>query len=171
MAKEKKAETPATETTAAASTDATAPAAATEVAVVTPAAVAVGGSISIGGLKFKVKDQVTMPLLKQKDGEAVYVKLVGAIFVGKEIKNKRSGEVEQKPAMMVNVINLENHRPMQYIVNAVLQGTLEDDPRYNEKKYVGKSFAILKLPQGEGKRYKNFEVMEIETDGEVAETV
>jgi hypothetical protein len=129
----------------------------------------VGSNFALNGMKFKVIEQVTMPLLKQGDNEAVYVKILSKVFVGKEIKNKRTGEVEQKPAQMVNVVNLENGRPMQYIVNAVLEGTWNDNPKYANGAYVGKSFGILKLPQGEGKRYKNFEVFEIETDGEVAE--
>lgn len=148
-------------------TEASAEAPATEsMAVATVAPINLGGAIALNGIKFAVKKQVTVPLLKQKDDEAVYIKFVGAMFVGKEIKNKRDGSVEQKPATLANVVNLETGAPMQYIVGAVLQGTLEEE--YPNGGYVGKSFAVLKLPQGDGKRYKNFQVMELETDGEVA---
>lgn len=131
-----------------------------------------GGQIvtMANGLKFRVTRQVTLPLLKQSEGQVVSVKITSEIYIGREIKADAKGErANEKPADLVRVIELNTNRPMTYIVPAVLKSTLEDE--YPKGKdgiwgYIGHNFAIMKHPAAPGKRYKQFEVLEIETDGE-----
>lgn len=111
----------------------------------------------VGGRTYAVKRQVVVPQLKQKDGETVYIKIVDLIHKGKEIKDA-TGVL--KAAQLCTVINLVDGKHYAYLTNAVLEGVLADE--YPGGAYIGKSFAVKKLPAPEGKRYKSLEVVEIE---------
>jgi hypothetical protein len=66
------------------------------------------------------------------------------------------------PANIALVIDLTTGEEMQYIISAVLGSTLAEE--YPDHSYVGKSFAVMKLPpdHGRGKRYATFSIAEIE---------
>lgn len=137
-----------------------------EVATLPAQASLVGNVITHeGGRKFTVKRQVTLPLLKQIDGQVVTIKITSAIYVGKQITDaKNPDKAKEKPADLVHVVELISGRPMVYIIGAVVKGNLQE--QYPKDTYVGKCFAINKRPGPTGKRYKDYEILEIEDDGE-----
>lgn len=111
------------------------------------------------GTKMSVARQITLPLLKHKDGETVYITVVSEIYSGKQIKPKE-GDQQQKPADLVKIIDLQSGLPHVFIVPAVLKDAFIMD--YDESNtYVGKSFAIMKMPREEGKRHKNLQIVEL----------
>ena len=107
----------------------------------------------------KVVKAVTRPTLSLQPGTPVFVKIIKAIYVGKEIKGTEK-KADQKPADIADVINLETGKEQQLVVGAVVKANLEE--MYEGAKYVGKSFMITKLDKKEGKRYFNYEISEIE---------
>jgi hypothetical protein len=118
------------------------------------------------GLKFKVKKNVTLPLLKLEDGGAIFIRADEPIFLAKEIEGTRArknaeGQVQQPPHLL-NVTNLETGEQMQIIANEVLKSTLED--AYPDTSYVGKSFRVERKPIQKGKKYATFTVAEIEVE-------
>ena len=110
--------------------------------------------------KFKRTKVVTMPLLKPVLDQPFYVKMTGEIFLGKEIKAGEGAKME--PAHLVNCVNLETGELCQIIVPAVLLSIVNEE--YPENSYVGKSFEIVKMAKGGGKRYHPFKVAEIEVE-------
>jgi hypothetical protein len=123
-------------------------------------------TVNVGGRKFTVTKQVTLPLLKHGDGQIVTIKVTSQIYIGRQLVTPDSKtNPATKPADLVRVIDLLTGRPMIYIVSAVVKSTFETE--YPDNAYVGKSFAIHKLQKVEGKRYKGFEILEIEDNGEV----
>ena len=109
--------------------------------------------------KFRVKRQVTLPLLKPEVDKPIFIKITSDIFLGKEIKG--SGEkATMEPAHLVNCINLETGEECQLIVAAVLMGIFEDE--YAGNSYVGCSFRIVKGAKKDGKRYHPYSISEIE---------
>lgn len=115
-----------------------------------------------GGKQFSVKRMVTLPLLKHADGATVFIKIKGAIFTGKQVKTE--GKVNEKPADLVNIQEMVSGRDMQYIVSAIVKSNLEE--LYPDQSYVEKCFAIRKGETVVGKRYKGYEILEIEDNGE-----
>jgi hypothetical protein len=113
--------------------------------------------------KVKVVKQVTVPTLSPKPDAPIYVKMLGAIFVGKEIKSAKKpeeGGVEQKPADLALVVNLETGEEMHLICSAVFKANLQDT--YPKDTYVGKAFRVAKLGKRAGKRYFDYAIAEIE---------
>jgi hypothetical protein len=145
----------------------------------------VGAEVALAdGLIFKVKKQLTRDVLKQRDGETIFVKITGPIYQGKTLegaKKKTNGEPEMAPARLCEVADLRTKRLHLIIANSVLEGALKeafptpgegtvtvakDDKDGTETiptpGYVGKSVAITMHPAPEGKRYKTFTVFELE---------
>ncbi len=116
---------------------------------------------NIGGITYKMKRRVVLALLKHAVNQTVYIRFEAAIKVGKEILAK-PGAASMGPAQIAVVIDLTTGEEMQYIVSAVLLSTLKEE--YPKDAYIGKSFAIHKLPPDtkRGKRYATFSVAEIE---------
>jgi hypothetical protein len=116
-----------------------------------------GGFVLPGGKEFTVIRKVTRTLLKHRDGETVFVTVVEPIHVGKEIKGAKMAAAD-----LMTVIDLTTGHEHDYIVNTVLHGVL--DETYQKNAYVGKSFAIFRMPpdEGRGKKYATFAVTEIE---------
>lgn len=113
--------------------------------------------------KVKVVKQVTVPTLSPQPNEPIYVTFLGAIFLGKQIdQKKKDGEevVNEKPADLALVRNLSTDAEQHLIVSAVVKGNL--DETYPKDSYVGKSFRIEKLAKRAGKRYFDYAVAEIE---------
>lgn len=105
----------------------------------------------------KIIKKVTMPLLKQQIDVPIFVRVDGAIYVGKELKGDKAGE---KPADIMHVTDLTSGEVMQYLVPSVVKSTLEEE--YANEAYVGKCFALTKHNKKEGKRYFTFSIDEIE---------
>ncbi len=122
--------------------------------------------------KFKVKRQITRPLLKHAVGETVYIRILSKPYLGKEIKS----ETGRGPATLINVQNLLTGAPgeMQYILSAALYKETRDKEgnvkeidgalyeTFGDKEWVGTCLAIRKFPKAEGKDYHTFEVLELE---------
>lgn len=109
------------------------------------------------GFAFNKTKQVTLPILKKQDDVPVYVKFIGEVFTGKEVKGNSANNAKMEPARIANVINLETGEEMQLIINTVLESILNEN--YPDQKYVGKCFEIIQYSPS-GKKYKNFRVSE-----------
>ena len=106
---------------------------------------------------FKVAKNVTLPLSKWKNDQAKFLLIESAIFQGKQIAQK-DGQPEEKPADLLNCIDLETGEQAQVIVGTVLKGTLQDE--YPDNAYVGKYFSITQL-RDPGKKYNTYSVQEL----------
>lgn len=101
---------------------------------------------------------VTRPVLSLEIDKPVYFTALGAIYVGKEIKQK-AGDADVKPADIMDIRNLETEQEQQLIAAAVVKANLEET--YPKEGYVGKSFKLVKLAKKEGKRYFGYSITEI----------
>ena len=108
---------------------------------------------------FKVKRNITLPLIKPAIDTPVYIKIASPMFVGKAIQKAGDGK-NMEPATLVNCVNLETGEEAQIIVPAVLKGIFEDE--FPDEAYVGKAFQITKHAKVSGKQYHNFSVAELE---------
>jgi hypothetical protein len=106
---------------------------------------------------FRVARNVTLPLSKWKNEQPKFLLIESAIFQGKEIAQK-DGQPEEKPADLLNCIDLETGEQAQIIVGTVLKGTLQDE--YPDNAYVGKYFSITQL-RDPGKKYNTYSVQEL----------
>lgn len=107
----------------------------------------------------KRKKLLTRPVLKFVTDKARYVKIEGAIYIGKEMKQK-DGDKKKEPAHLADVIDLESGELAQIIVNAVPLSVLNEN--YPNDTYVGKCFSITRQSRQPGKQYDSFKVEEIE---------
>lgn len=115
---------------------------------------------ALARIGYNVAKVVNRPLLKHEENQVRMIKITGPVFVGKELKGTtKEGEAKMAPAMLAPVIDLETGREHDYIIGAVFNGVLEDS--YPDASYVGKCFAVNKLPAEKGKRYKPVEVLEL----------
>lgn len=110
---------------------------------------------------FKVKKNLTLPLLKMSLEQEYFVKFTGAPFLGKEIAAKEGSETK-KPPMIVDIINLEDGEQMQLMLNKVLLGTLEET--YPDNGFVGMDFRLVKHAKKSGKEYHTFSIGELELE-------
>lgn len=108
---------------------------------------------------FKVKKNLTLPLLKMALDTDYFIKIMTPAVLGKEIPAK-AGEDQMPPVTLVNIINLETGEDMQLILNKVLQGTLEEE--YPDESYVNLCFKVVKKAKGSGKKYHTFLIAEVE---------
>ena len=116
---------------------------------------------------FTRKGQITFPVLKKKDGEPIYVKIISEIYTGKEIKQAQ-GKKKMEPARLAKVVNLETGEQMELICNRVLESNLNENT--GDDRYVGKCFEIVQQPSRQGKQYKTFSIWELECPGEAPPT-
>jgi hypothetical protein len=105
--------------------------------------------LTINGKVITLKKTVNRVLLRHADGQTVFVTILSKIRTGKEIKGSTMAAAEL----------ITSGQEMEYIVNAVCKGLLEDE--YPGGAYVGKSFAIYKQGKAPGKRYSNISLAEI----------
>lgn len=124
-----------------------------ELSVVQPT----NSALDFGG-KFKIVRQVTLPTFKLQVGIPFAFRADGVIVQGKKLKTDTDSKRE--PASLLAVTNLDTGEVGQIVLGAVLKGNLEE--QYPDQAYVGKSFAILKGEKREGKRYNEYQIMEIE---------
>lgn len=111
--------------------------------------------------KFKTKKNLTKSLIKFVEGVTVYVKIQGAMFIGKEMKGRASNtEAKKEPATLCDVVNLETGEEQQIILHAVVKSVFADE--YPNDSYIGKGFSLTKMGKEPGKTYNKFKVEEIE---------
>lgn len=108
---------------------------------------------------FKRKKVLTRPVLKLVQDEPVYVKLLGAMHLGKELKEK-GDDKKKEPATLIDVINLVTGEEAQIIASAVIKSVLEDN--YPNNTYVGLCFEMTKRARQQGKQYNPIHIEEIE---------
>ena len=110
---------------------------------------------------FKVKAMVTLPTFKIQDNEAVVFIVDGAMYEGKKLKDD---DKDKKPAfiMPVSKVNPETGETLkgQIVVGTVLRENLLE--KYPDDGYVGRTFGILKYAAKDGKRYKEYQILELE---------
>lgn len=109
---------------------------------------------------FKVKKNLTPPVLKLIEGEAAYVKITAAMYIGRDIKSKNPADKQKEPAHILDCVNLVTGEVCQVIAAAIIQSTLTEN--YPNDTYVGKGFSITKQARQPGKQYNKYEVCELE---------
>lgn len=110
---------------------------------------------------FAIERKVTMPLLKQAEGEKVAVYFVSNIYRGRELKQARGGVQREKPADLANVMNLITGELQSFICAALVKSELTEN--YPNDGYVGKAFIIERGPkkQGGARAYNTYNVTEV----------
>lgn len=112
-------------------------------------------------IRFKKKKVLTRPVLKLIENEAIFVKLVGEMHLGKDIKEKKGDDDKKKePATLIDCVNLLTGEEVQIIASAVIKSVLEDN--YPNKSYVGLCFQMTKQARQPGKQYNPVHIEEIE---------
>ncbi len=106
---------------------------------------------------FKVAKLVTLPLSKWKNEQPKFLQPESAIFEGKELSVNK-GKTEEKPADLMNCIDLATGEQVQVIVGAVLKSTLTEE--YPGDSYVGKAFQITQH-RDPGKKYNTYSIAEL----------
>lgn len=133
--------------------------------------------LAIGNTTFKVKDLVTVPILKHNSGETIGVRIDQPIrreLTSREVEvATASGELvkgtQEGQIAVVRVTELGSMQAFNLVLNAITASELER--RYNTENangvpdYVGRFFAIKKLGVVAGKRYKEVQIAEIEPTG------
>ena len=125
---------------------------------------AVSAAFDLGN--FEVAAMVTLPTFKIKDNEVFVFQADGTIYEGKKLKGDKATDDDGNPRkpvflMPVTKINPESGETLkgQIVVGAVLKENLEE--KYPDAGYVGKIFGVQKLGLKEGKRYKEYNVVEL----------
>ena len=131
-----------------------------------------------GGVSFRVKKQVTRPVLSQEDGQAYYVMFQGPMVLAPdraEGKGKRENGEPKEPPVIADILNLATGQEQTLVCGAMLVRELED--KYdlggvNEEgedtppEYVGLSFALkseLRALKGRsGQRMRHYDIVELE---------
>jgi hypothetical protein len=125
---------------------------------------------------FRIKKLVTVPHLKFEAETPYYLKFLSAMVDMEKTTPTRAARVKKDalgnvlpptvrkmaPPIVAKVLNLVDKKPYQIILNAMLEGLLEDS--YPEDSYVDKCFRIILHTKAAGKDYHTFEVAEIEVE-------
>lgn len=117
--------------------------------------------------KFKKLRAITLELLKPKVGEEIYVKFDAPIELAKDTRSPEQlakDPDKDTPPHVTKITNLVTGEQNELIVPAVLLSELTD--ACPDDSYIGKCFAITKLPKREGKRYFPYRILEIEVETE-----
>lgn len=126
---------------------------------------------STTGLKFTVKKRVKETVIKIDFDTEYLFRVEAPIYKAKEnsAPSRKSPEdgAKQEAPHLVSVTLLDDNTRGVIVVPHVLRTELED--AYPDNAYVGRMFQVIKH-KIEGKRYNDFEINEIETDGELSET-
>jgi len=157
----KPASKPASDTKPAAAPAATPAAAPAPAPVPAPAAgavVSVNQELPAG---IKVKRAVIVPTLNLSVGIPRYLVIIDPMRESK-ITDPDPKKAKDKPATICQVGDVTTGEIFVLLVPEVLKGNLERE--YPDAGYVGKAFQFTKLPKRPGKRYFDFQCMEIEVD-------
>lgn len=115
------------------------------------------------GDRFKRKRLLTRPTLKFQEGIPIYVKIEAPMFIGRDIVGRapQSETAKKKePATIANVIDLSVGEEAQIVCATIVKSTLTEE--YPNDGYVGKCFAMTKMPKDSGKDYNKYKIEEIE---------
>lgn len=118
-------------------------------------------ALDFGG-KFKVVRQVTLPTFKLTVGVPFAFRADAPMYTGKKLKDDKDAKREPATILPVSRINTstgEVDAQGQLVLGAVLKENLSE--LYANDSYVGKSFGILKMDKKEGKRYNEYQIVEI----------
>ena len=120
----------------------------------------------------KVVKQVTRTVLQQVDGVPFAVTFETEAAESQVVTPARGSAAKMAAARVCDVLNLVTGSHQILIMNTVLEGEL--DRSYPKAGYVGKSFMIRShFPiddSGKKRRYKVYEIIEIEMDGNTVKT-
>ncbi len=130
-------------------------------------------AVLIGDGKYKVKQQVNVPVLKHDSGQTVAVRI--ELPIRTEISRREdevttsSGEVikgvKESNISVVRVTELNSGLLFNLVLNAITASEFArayPDNEHGVPGYVGKCFAIQKLGTVAGKRYKDVNILELE---------
>lgn len=107
------------------------------------------------GRVLKLKKMVSQSVLRHPQNSTVVITPTGPTYEGKAIE-----KTKMAPATLVPVIDVLGKRETVYIVPAVLLSEWNDN--YKNNSFIGKTFSIYKGVKGEGKRYVDLEIAEVE---------
>ena len=107
--------------------------------------------------KFKVVSDLKLEVLKLEDKTEYFIRIEAPIRLGTPKPNSA-----EKSADVANVTNLVDGKKYVVLMNAVVKSSLEE--AFPDAGYVGKSFRIFGTGKVSGKRYKGYEVSQIEVD-------
>ncbi|MDE2020657.1 MAG: hypothetical protein KGJ13_10005 [Patescibacteria group bacterium] len=115
-----------------------------------------------GGVK--LTRRLTMPSLVLKvPGVARILAIADAMRVSSVPGKVNKDGVQEKPATVCTVGDVETGEQFTLLVPAVLKSTLERD--YPNDEYVGKCFYIRNEGKREGKRHIDFTIAEVDVSG------
>lgn len=123
--------------------------------------------------KMKAVRLVTLPTWKWEDGQTKYFRIESAIREGRAIDKKAAKEADVKvsgkeqkmaPARIMQVTDLQTGTRCEMVVGEVLESNLVEN--YKDDSYVSKCFQVTRS-KVEGKRYKNYSLIEIDPAGAV----
>lgn len=107
----------------------------------------------------KVKKLLTLPLLKIKADETVYVQIKGAMYLAKA-QPPKDGKPAETPPTLATAVNLETGELCQIICGEVMKSTLAEN--YPDNEYIDKGFSVTMHPAKNGKKYNTYTISEIE---------
>lgn len=130
---------------------------------------------------FKAKRQITMPTLVMKDASPARILRFDARMALSKYIDPDPKKAKEKPATVAAVTDMESGEVYQFLVPSVVESNLRRaydaevkvegegaDARIvndnGEHTYVGKIFRIQCLGKRPGKRYRDFTLMEVETE-------
>lgn len=113
---------------------------------------------TISGLKFKVKEAVTLDVLKFDSGTTIFIRFLEKI---RKAEKQNPKNEEQEEITLAHVQELETGLEYTLVVGAVLEKEIQ--AKYPDDAYVGKCFRVQKLDV-EGERWKNYRIHEIEIE-------
>ena len=109
--------------------------------------------------KYRVKGKITVPQLKQKIGETVYVRFTSAMSKAEDRVDPVTGNTMKGP-WVAHVVDLQTGEECTYVLNAYTKSALE------KIEYVGKNFAIRKndpvTDRPVGRRFCPTDIVELE---------
>ena len=108
-------------------------------------------------MKFKVKKNLTLPLLKPTIDTPFYVRIETPMTKSK-VKPKKGEE----PPTVCEVTNLETGEQMIMICGAVIENTFMDE--YEADSYVGRCFQITKHKISGSQKFNAHTIIEIEPE-------
>ena len=108
--------------------------------------------------KYKIVNDLKLDVLKLEDKTEYFVRIESAIRLGAPKANSAT----EKSADVVNVTNLADGKKYVVLLNAVVKSSITE--AFPLDAYVGKSFRIFGTGKVAGKRYKGYEVSEIEAE-------
>lgn len=112
--------------------------------------------------------RLTMPsLVMNKLGERRFLAIADALRVSKVPGKINKEGVQEKPATVCTVGDVETGEVFTWLVPAVVQSTFVQD--YEGDSYVGKCFMVENLGKREGKRHIDFAVAEVDASGLTAQ--